>query len=432
MLEELTIRNYALIDSITLSFRHGFNVLTGETGAGKSIIVGSLSFLLGAKAETDIIRSGCDEANVSATLTVNENNTEVIQWLKSRDIESEDQTVIVRRNIKTSGRGSIYIQNIPVTRQDLSEFMALLFDLHGQHNHESLLRKESHRRYLDSFIQIENEVQDFTKTFLELTEKRKVMEASLKDERDREDRLELLRYAVDEIEKASIKIGEIRDLENEMQKLSDFEKLAMYINTAALCFNEGENSTLSLLRRFKNSIDSAVTVDSSLGELSNRVESLYYEAEDISGEFRSYRDNLTYDPKRLEIVNDRLALLYKLKKKYSQKYEAGTKEGRTESGEEVILGYKTNAENEITALNSAEENREKLKSQISVLEKTIVSKAKVIREKREGGAEKLGKLIIQILQNLGMPNAGFLIKFYQRSKMGRFLMVPGVQRMLNF
>ncbi|MCL2758812.1 MAG: DNA repair protein RecN [Treponema sp.] len=405
MLEELSIRNYALIDSITLSFRPGFNVLSGETGAGKSIIVGSLSFLLGGKAETDVIRSGCDEASVSASLSVKNNNSDVTDWLKARDIECEENTVIVRRNIKSTGKGSIFIQNIPVTRQDLTEFMALLFDLHGQHNHESLLRKDSHRRYLDRFAGLENEVKSFTKIFLELTDKRKTMESSLKSEREREERLEILNYAVDEITKASIQAGETRELENEAQKLTSFEKLAGYISIAAENFIDGGNSILSLARKSKNALDSAFTVDSSLGEINRRFENLYYEAEDIAGEFRAYRDGLNYDPKRLEIVNERLSLLYKLKKKYTGlKTTFDTQAG---SEEEVILNYKVNAEAEIEALCSAEENRDKLKTEISALEKTIIAKAQGLREKRTAASEKLSKLITGVLKNLGMPNARF-------------------------
>jgi DNA repair protein RecN (Recombination protein N) len=400
MLEELSIRNYALIDSITLSFRRGFNVLTGETGAGKSIIVGSLSFLMGAKAETDVIRSGCEEASVSACLSVNKNNADANEWLKARDIECEEDTVIVRRNIKTSGRGSVFIQNIPVTRQDLTEFMGLLFDLHGQHNHESLLRKDSHRRYLDSFAGIENEVKDFSALFLELTDKRKTMEASLKSEKEREERLEILNYAVDEITKAAVRAGEIRELENEAQKLSDFEKLAGFISAAAASFTEGEQSALSLTRKAKNALDSASLVDTSLGEINRRFENLYYEAEDIAAEFRSYKENLAFDPKRLEEVNERLAFLNKLKKKYAKDSQPGNEE-------EAILLYKTNAQAEIEALCGAEENRGKLKEAIGVLEKAIVSKAQTLREKRTAAAAKLSQLITEILKNLGMPNAHF-------------------------
>jgi DNA repair protein RecN (Recombination protein N) len=400
MLEELSIRNYALIDSITLTFRRGFNVLTGETGAGKSIIVGSLSFLMGAKAETDVIRSGCEEAMVSAIISLSKNNTDANEWLKARDIECEEDTVIVRRNIKTSGRGSAFIQNVPVTQKDLIEFMGLLFDLHGQHNHESLLRKESHRRYLDNFAGIESEVKEFSALFLELTDKRKTMEASLKSEREREERLEILNYAVDEIEKAAVRAGEIRELENEAQKLSDFEKLAGFISAVAGSFTDGEQSALSLTRRAKNALDSAASVDSSLGEINRRFENLYYEAEDIASEFRSYKDRLAFDPQRLEEVNDRLAFLNKLKKKYAKESLAGNEE-------EAILLYKTNAQAEIEALSSAEENRGKLKEAIGALEKKIVSKAQVLREKRTAASAKLSQLITEILKNLGMPNASF-------------------------
>ena len=412
MLEELSIRNYALIDSITLSFRPAFNVLSGETGAGKSIIVGSLSFLMGGKAEPDVIRSGCEEAGVSAVISVKKNNAEVAEWLKTRDIECEEDTVIVRRSIKTSGRGSIYIQNVPVTRQDLAEFMGMLFDIHGQHNHESLLKKESHRRYLDRFAGIEDEVRDFSGTFLDLTEKRKTLEASLKSDLEREERLEILNYAVDEIAAAAIHAGEIRELENEAQKLSDFEKLAGFVNTAAGFFFDGEQSVLTLARRAKNSLDSACAVDSSLNEISRRFENLYYEAEDIAGEFRAYRENLSFDPQRLEDVNDRLALLYRLKKKYAKNAAAG-------SDEEAILAYRTQAEAEIEALSCAEENREKLRAQIAATEKAVVMKAQALRQKRTAAAGKLSQLITGILKHLGMPNARFQTEIIPRRQDGQ-------------
>jgi DNA repair protein RecN (Recombination protein N) len=417
MLEELSIRNYALIDSITLSFRPGFNVLSGETGAGKSIIVGSLSFLLGGKAETDVIRTGCDEAGVSAVISVKKNNAEVTDWLKGRDIECEEDTIVVRRNIKTSGRGSAYIQNVPVTRQDLSDFMAFLFDLHGQHNHESLLKKENHRRYLDRFAGIEDDVLAFYKVFLELTEKLKTMDASLKTEKEREERLEILNYAVDEITKAAIHPGETRELENELQKLSDFEKLAGFIQSAADNFFDGEQSVLSLARKTKNSVDNASAVDSSLSEIYRRLENLYYEAEDIAGDFRSYRDNLTFDPRRLEEVNERLALLYKLKKKYVKTETQASVE--TGGEEEAILSYMGEAKAEIEALCGAEENREKLKQEISAIEKDIKVKAQSLRQKRTGAAEKLGALITGILKNLGMPNAGFQVKVTPKQQDGQ-------------
>ncbi|MDR1858782.1 MAG: DNA repair protein RecN [Treponema sp.] len=395
MLEELTIRNYALIDSISLSFRSGFNVLSGETGAGKSIIVDSLSFLMGGKAETDVIRSGSEEASVSAVISIGKGNADAVEWLKSRDINCEEDTIIVRRTIRSSGRGSIFIQEAPVTKADLGGFMSLLFDLHGQHDHESLLRKENHRRYLDRFAGIEDEVLAYSKVFFELSEKRKALEASFNSQKDRETKLELLRYAVDEIAGAALRSGEIRDLENEAQMLSDFEKLANHASAAAdALYDSDESSMLSLARRARNAIDGAVSIDSSLVGIQKRLEDLYYEAEDIAGEFRSYRDDLRFDPRRQEAIDERLALLYKLRKKY----------GETE---EAILAYRATAEAEIETLANTEENREKLKGEIAALEKDAAARAAVLRQKRTAAATTLGGRIGEILKRLGMPAARF-------------------------
>jgi DNA repair protein RecN (Recombination protein N) len=400
MLEELSIRNYALIDNISLSFQKGFNVLTGETGAGKSIIVGSLSFLLGAKADAEVIRTGAEEAHVSAVLSIDPQNREALDWLRGRDISPEDDQIIVRRSVKSSGRGSAYIQNAPVNRTDLEEFMALLFDLHGQHNHESLLRRESHRRYLDRFAALEDETAAFNRVFLDLADKKKALEASLSSERDRENRLEVLSYAVEEIDKAAPKPGESRELEGEVQRLGDFEKLAALVNGAAGALFDGEVSVLSLARRVKSAVDGAAGIDETLGDVQKRLEGLYYEAEDLSGEFRAYRDKLVYDPRRLEEAEERLALLYKLKKKYGQNAPAG-------GGEEAVLAYRARAAAEIEALSGAGESREKLKAGIAALEKDIAARAGVIGRKRTEGAEQLGARITEILARLGMPNARF-------------------------
>jgi DNA repair protein RecN (Recombination protein N) len=423
MLEELTIRNFALVDSISLSFRPGFNVLTGETGAGKSIIVGSLGFLMGVKTETDVIRSGCEEASVSAIVSIGKENNGAFEWLRSREINSEEDTVIVRRNIKTSGKGSIYIQETPVTRTDLSGFMTLLFDLHGQHDHGSLLRKENHRRFLDSFAGIEEEALAYNRVFTELAEKRKTLEASFSSQKDREARLEILRYAVDEISAAALRSGELRDLENEAQVLSGFEKLAAYMNGASDSFFDGEGSLVSLARRCRSALDGAASIDASLSVLQKRIEDMYYEAEDIAGELRSYRDGLTYDPRRQQAIDERLALLYKLKRKYCE-----TASGDPVSVEDAMLAYRASAEAEIEALSNIEENRENLKAAIAALEKDIASRAAALRQKRAAAAGALSQRITGILKRLGMPNARFspsIIPRTQQAQDGRSTVVCG-------
>jgi DNA repair protein RecN (Recombination protein N) len=403
MLEELNVRNYALIDNLSVSFEGGLNILTGETGAGKSVIVGALGFLLGAKADTSVIRTGTEEASVSAVVSIREDNRDVLNWLASREIGIEDGRIIVRRNIKTSGRSSIYIQDVPVSRNDLEQCMGLLFDLHGQHSHESLLRREIHRKYLDHFAGLEDEAARFNEIFLNLAEKKKILEASVASERDRDARLEILRYSIEEIDKAGVKSGESRDLETESKRLASFEKLAGQVNSAAAALFEDEPSVLSLGRRARTAMENAAAIDGELSAMQRRMADLYYEAEDLAEEFRSYRDALHYEPGRLEEVEERLALLYRLRKKYG-------------ADEEGILAYRLAAETEIDALSNAEENREKLGAEIALLEKDIAGRAAALGAKRRSAAVKLGERISAILKSLGMPNARFAVGVNNRGE----------------
>jgi len=424
MIEELSVRNFALIDSLNLSFEKGFTVLSGETGAGKSIIVGSLSFLLGVKADNEIIRSGSEEASVSAVVAIGGKNRDALQWLSQREIEPEDSRLVIRRSVKASGRNSIYIQNVPVTRNDLAEFMGFIFDLHGQHTHESLLRKETHRVYLDRFSGLEDEATTFSQVFTELAEKRKTLESLNRSEKERGQRLELLNYAIEEITKAAPKNGEIKELETETQRLSDFEKLSLHVNNVSSSFFEDEISLLSLGRRLRASLENAASIDSSLTPELKRLEDIFYETEDLAAEFRNYRDRLTYDPAKLEEAEERLALLYKLKKKYRPAAEATASTGAN-SDEESILAYKAEAEAEIEAISGVGENQDKLKAEISRLEKDIAARASVLSAMRSEGAKRLGEGITGILSRLGMPKAVFAASVKPKTREGGAGLVCG-------
>ena len=405
MLEELSIRNYALIDNLSISFENGLNILTGETGAGKSIIVGSISFLLGGKADAEVIRTGCDEAGVSAVIRIDRNNAGALEWFRNRDLPVDDHTIVIRRTIKASGRTSIYVQNVLLTRNDLSELMSLLFDLHGQHDHESLMRKDMHRRCLDRFAVIDKEVDAFHDLFTSLTEKKKALELSLSSDRNREERIELLHYAIDEITRAAPKAGEIRELEAEAQRLASFEKLSRETGNVTSFLFDGEASVLNLARKARSSLDTASSMDENLISFCKRMDDLYFEAEDLSGELRSYRDSLSYEPGRLEEVEERLGLLFRLKKKYGRNEDTE----RETSSEEAILAYKTMSEQEIDALSQSEENRDNLAAEIGVLEKTMAAKAAELSAKRSEAAQKLGGEINAILKRLGMPKAQFSV-----------------------
>jgi DNA repair protein RecN (Recombination protein N) len=318
---------------------------------------------------------------------------------------------MVRRNLKRTGRSSMYIQDSPVSREKLAECMSLLFDLHGQHSHENLLRKENHRKYLDRFAGIEDEVLAFNKSFLELSDLKKSLAASLSSQKDRETRLEILRYTVDELDKAALKSGESADLELESARLSSFERLSAQVNGALELLSEGEENALSLGRKLRASLEAAAGIDESLAPLQARMDSLYYEAEDLAGELRSYNEGLKFDPARLEAVEERLALLQRLMKKYEAEDEDG------------LLAKRDEAAAEIERLSNFEENRDKLNADIGTRDKDIARKAAALSAKRKEAGAKLGEKISAILGSLGMPKARFAVSVQAKGD-GRLVVGP--------
>lgn len=396
MLEELVVKDFALIDRLSVDFGEGLNILTGETGAGKSIIVGSLGFLLGGKADVDSIRSGKEETSVSAVIRIGEKNNLAREWLASRDIPLDEDRVLLRRSLKRNGRSVAYIQDVPVSRNELSDFTSFLFDIHGQHEHQALMKVESHRQYVDRFAGIEDEVAAFTSLFLEVSEKKKAFQAAVEAERGRDDRIELLNFAIDEITQAKVLPGETAELEAEAKRLSEFEKLAGLVSGASQLLLDDENSAIGILRKAKAQLDAAVSVDAALEPLAMRIADAFYEAEDAAEQVRSYKDNLRYDPGRLEIVEERLAFLYKLKKKYGP-------------DEEAVLAYRTSAENELDELNRFEENRSALAKEIADKEKETAQKAKVLSDKRAAASVQLSARVTEILATLGMAKARFKV-----------------------
>ena len=212
MLEDVSISNFALIESVTIDFNKGFTVLSGETGAGKSILIGALSFLLGGKGGTDVIRAGSSEARVSGTFVINDKNKEIIEWLESHGIEPENNRVLLRRFVRDTGKTGAWIQDTPVTRVELAEFSSFLMDIHGQHEHQSLMRVSEHRRFLDSYAGITEEVAGFTALYSELVEKRRQLDSICTSDAERERRIEILSFAIAEIEEAKLKPNEEEEL----------------------------------------------------------------------------------------------------------------------------------------------------------------------------------------------------------------------------
>lgn len=412
MLEDITIKDFALIDSASLELGDGFTVLSGETGAGKSILIGAITFLLGSKGGTELIRAGSTEARVSGTIRLNTLCTEAISWLKEHSIEAENGRILLRRLVRESGKTAAWIQDTPVTRTELAELTSWFIDIHGQHEHQSLMHIAEHRRFLDSYAGIDFEVAQFTSIYTQLVEKRQnLAEINISDSR-RTEKIELLTFAIQEIEDAILKEGEDTELAQEENRLSQYEKLYQEIDnfSAIMSASSGADegggmNVLSALKKASANLSHASSMDSTLDTLSGRMESLFYELSDVSDEVRSYTDSLVFDPARLGEIQERQALLFKLKKKYATSTQS--------SLTEVIL-YAEKAKLQLEQLSLGETNRKALQEEILALERTVYTKAQGISAKRQVATQKMSVAVESVLIQLGMKGIKFFVQLEQK------------------
>ncbi|HKL85402.1 MAG TPA: DNA repair protein RecN [Treponemataceae bacterium] len=400
MLEDLTVRDFALIESVSLEFRKGLNVLTGETGAGKSILIGSLSFLFGGKTSQDFIRTGAEEARVSGTIYIDPLFSTARLWLSEHGIQLDNDRVLLRRSLRTSGKNASWIQDVPVTRNELAEFTSQLVDIHGQHDHQSLLKVPEHRRFLDSFAGLNEKVSAFTELYSTLAAKRRQRDEMNISERERNERIELLQFAIDEIQAALLLPNEETELEIEEQRLSQHEKLFSHIETVSELVS-GQEGIVSLLKKSRIALDSAADIDQGLSSSLSRIENVYYELDDLGQVLRQYQDSLVFDPKRLEQVEERLAVIFRLKKKYGNSIDS-------------IFEYLKSSQEEIEQISALEENRHHIDSQIATLEKQLYSAGTEISDKRKEKAQTLQIEVEKILKNLGMAGTSFVVQLTVR------------------
>lgn len=420
MLESLKIKDFALIDSSSVEFTKGFTVLSGETGAGKSILIGAISFLLGGKAGAESIRAGCQEASVSGVFTIpaktaadrdlsmdaEEEPLSAREWLSQRGIEDEDGQIILRRVVRAGGKSGAWIQGTPVPRADLVKFSEFLIDIHGQHEHQSLMRVAEHRKFLDSYCGIVEEVAAFTKIYAALVEKRAALEALSGSAAERERRIDYLKFSIQEIEEAKLKAGEDEDLAAEESKLLGFEKLYSEVQAVNEIFSGEDGGIESLFKRVRSASERAASLDKNLEDLDGRVQNAWYELSDISQSFRSYQNSLVFDPARLEEVQGRLDLIYKLKKKYASSVDSPL---------QAVFEYLSQAKAELETLDSSSINKESLEKEIAALERKVYEAAKAISAKRQAGAAKMSAQVEAVLQKLGMAGTKFSVSISQKA-----------------
>lgn len=412
MLEELTVRNYALIDELHLRFGPGFNVLSGETGAGKSILVDALSLVLGSRGRSESVRQGSSEAEVAAVIQV-ENTPELREWCEKYDIEPEDGSLLIRRTLRPNGRGSASVQAVPVTRGALAELSGVLVDIHGQHEHQSLFQVSAHRRLLDRFANLETRVNEFGALFTEVSDISRRLDILDKDEGEMKREADFLRFAADEIDSAELKSGEEEELAETQKRLARHEELSGSLERTMNASSESRHGALSNLRIAKDELGAAAGIDSSLTPLVQRLETAFFEIEDIVQEVRGRLDTANFDPAELETVDARLARIGTLEKKYAA------------VSIDEVLEYAREARERLAGFENRDDERRGLLRRRGELQSRLASEAAEISRGRKSAADSLRERTEAHLHSLGMAEARFTVELEgKRNTEGKALIGP--------
>ena len=395
MLSLLHIENIAVIESADISFDQGFNVLTGETGAGKSIVIDAISAILGERAYRDMIRTGTTKASVRAVFT----DVPELSWFGENGVEYDPETVI-QREIHLDGKNICRVNGSLVSVTILRKLGIQLINIHGQHDSASLFDEDNHLSFLDAFADNEGLRADYLTRYETVARMRREIDRMTMDEGEKLRRMETLRYQIAEIEKAELEAGEDDVLEERRKLLQNAEKLSNGMDEAVECLYGGDESdgAAGLLAQAEYALSRLLRFSDSFAGLHERVSDLKYQVQDIAEEVRDARDDLSYSADELEQIESRLDIIHRLRRKY----------GATCSD---ILEYLENAKKELDEIEFADDHLERLKKKLHKAEKEAWDAAFALRANRKETALKMSDRILTELTQLDMPRVQFSCEF---------------------
>jgi DNA repair protein RecN (Recombination protein N) len=401
MLLELTITNFAIIDKLHLTFHQGFNVLTGETGAGKSIIIDAVSLLLGGRAATDVIRAGTDSAFVEGVFHLSPDlQKEIDPVLEAEGVEGDSpDTLLLAREIRATGRNFCRVNGRTVSLGVLEQVAAPLIDIHGQHHHLSLLQVKQHQAFLDRYAGLERERENVARAFGKLQTARRELKSLQDNAQQIARRIDQLTFQVEEIQVANLKPGEEADLMIERTRLANAERLNQAAGEAYRFLVEGvdeQSSVSDLLGQVVQQLNALQRIDQSTEGVLQLAETISYQVEDLSGQLQAYAEEIEFSPERLQEVEERLGMIYNLKRKYGDSIEE-------------ILAFGQRAEAELKSISQTEDRIEALQAEVETLRKEVGELAAKLSEKRQEAGYKLGRGAEAELQELGMEQTKFVV-----------------------
>ena len=391
MLTQLHIENIAVIEKADIEFRKGLTVLTGETGAGKSIIVDSLGAVLGARTSRELVRTGADKGIVTAVFETNNAD----KWLEDNDIDLEGE-IIIQRRISAEGKNSCRVCGAPVSVSQLRELGALLLDIHGQNDGRQLMDEANHLAYLDGYGDYGDTIDRFKSAYADYKACKKEIQRLSMDEIEKERMADSLQYQIDELEKAQLKVGEEEELTAKRDLLRNSEKLTEALNGAYNALYAADQNAQSLTDEASALIGRAAVIADDLRETADIIENASSLLFDASERIRDFRDSLEFSPEEYDNIESRLSLIKKLRRKYNM-------------DEEAMLAHLDDCRRKLSELEYAGDMLIKLNKQ---LEKYVDNCKKItaeLSEKRRAAAESLEKRIVSELKDLSMPSVRFSV-----------------------
>ena len=397
MLSILHIENIAVIERADISFDGGFNVLTGETGAGKSIVIDAINAILGERAYRDMIRTGANMALVRAVFT----NIPQLDWFVENGVEYDSETVI-HREIYLDGKNICRVNGTIVTVSILRKLGIQLINIHGQHDSATLFDESNHLELLDSFAANQQLRQEYQEKYEAVTALRNEIQRMTMDEGEKLRRMEMLRYQIEEISKADLHVGEDEELEQRRKLLQNAEKLSDGINAAVECLYGGEDSdgAAALLEKAERELGRLFRYTDAFTAVHEKVTDLMYQVQDAAEEMRNARDELSYSADELEQIESRLDVIHRLRRKY----------GATCAD---ILEYLEKAKLELDEMEFADDHLDRLKGKLEKTEQAAWSVALDLRESRQAAAEVLSKRMLTELTQLDMKKVQFICNFQE-------------------
>lgn len=397
MLSHLHIENIAVIENADLELEDGFNVLTGETGAGKSILIDSINLVLGERVSKDIVRAGAARAHVSAVFCGISKSAR--DMLTSLGFDCDDE-LLIQRDISADGRGTCRISGRPATVSMLRSVGRLLVNIHGQHENQALLSPEKHVNYLDKFAGNSEILDKYSAVYREVKSLENEISSLQTDDALKERQIDLLSYQINEIETADLTDGEEEELRARKIRIVNAEKIATAVNSAYALLNGGEEGqgAKEMLSQADEALDGIVEVMPEIAELAGRIKNLSYEIEDCTDEMRGYVGDADYDPQELDSIEERLDTIFRLKKKYGGSIAE-------------ILKFLEKSKNELENIETSDERKDKLTAKLKEAKNRLSEAAQQLTSKRMEAAKLLSSKTKSELSYLNMPDVEFEVGF---------------------